>query len=373
LSVPVLVDATSIPENRGGVARYITGLLQGLDQSGSPVTVVTKSADREWLRATAPGHRYLDAPSLTASRPGRLVWEQLGLPLLARRLGVALVHSPHYTFPLLWARRSVVTLHDATFFSDPAAHGRVKRSFFRTWTRLARLLAFRTVAPSAATADEIERFVRRGHRTAVAHLGVDRGVFHVPSEGDVERFRGAHGIPQGERWIAFLGTVEPRKSVPALVEAHARLSSARGDVAPLLVAGGLGWDDEATALLRAAGDVPGSSLRHLGYLPLEELAAFLGGSDVVVYPSTGEGFGLPVLEAMACGGTVLTTRRLALPEVAGDAAAYAEPDADSLERALGDLLDDPRERSRLASAGTRRAAEFTWRACADAHRAVWAS
>lgn len=369
--VSVLLDATSIPATRGGVARYIAGLLQGLDEGGTALTVVVKGADRAWLSERAPGHRYVVAPGLVSVRPLRLLWEQLGLPVLARRLDLDRLHCPHYTFPLVWAGRSVVTLHDATFFSDPAAHGRLKRTFFRTWIRLARRWSRSTLTPSQATATEISRFVPRGVPSAVAPLGVDRELFHRPDAAELGAFRAAHGLSPDDRWIAFLGTVEPRKSVPALIRAHERLLSTRPGTPPLLVAGGLGWDTEAVASLRSAGDRPEAPLRYLGYLPLEQLAAFLGGSVVVVYPSTGEGFGLPVLEAMASGGAVLTTRRLAVPEVAGDAAAYTEPDDASIERALAALLDDDAERSRLVADGERRSADFTWRRCAAIHETVY--
>ncbi|WP_423918426.1 glycosyltransferase family 4 protein [Frigoribacterium sp. 2-23] len=371
MSLSVLVDATSIPPNRGGVARYIAGLLQGLDEADVSVSVVVKRGDRSWLSGVAPGHRYVDAPRLVRARPVRLAWEQLGLPLLARRLGVAVLHCPHYTFPLGAARRSVVTLHDATFFSDPAAHSRLKRVFFRTWITLARRWTRATVTPSQATADEIHRYVPSAIPNAVAPLGVDRSVFHPATDDAMADFRRAHGLSPDDRWIAFLGTVEPRKSVPALIDAHAALTASVKGTPPLLVAGGLGWDESAVHILRAAGDVPGAGLRYLGYLPLDQLSAFLGGSELVVYPSTGEGFGLPVLEAMASGGAVLTTRRLALPEVAGDAAAYSEPDAESLHHGMKALLADDERRRSLVLNGLERSAGFTWRACAEAHQVVY--
>jgi glycosyltransferase involved in cell wall biosynthesis len=112
---------------------------------------------------------------------------------------------------------------------------------------------------------------------------------------------------------------------------------------------------------------PSLTVRRPGYLPVEQLAALLGGADVVAYPSLGEGFGLPVLEAMACGAPVLTTRRLALPEIGGDAVAYTEPDPASIAAALASLLDDPERRKALSAAGIDRAATFTWDACAAAH------
>jgi glycosyltransferase involved in cell wall biosynthesis len=369
----VLVDATSIPPNRGGVARYISGLLAGLDELDEHVDVVAKPGDVAWLRGLAPGHRYHAAPGWTASRPLRLVWEQTGLVALTRRVGAAVLHSPHYTFPVIRASRTVVTLHDATFFSDPAAHSTLKVRFFRAWTRLARRAARATVAPSAATVSELDRFAGRPRRaTVVAHLGVDRALFHPPTDVDLATFRTAHGLPAGAEWIAFLGTVEPRKRVTELIAAHRALGAERTDVPPLLVAGGLGWDEAAGRELTAAGDHPDAPLRYLGYLPVEELRALLGGARVVAYPSIAEGFGLPVLEAMASGADVLTTDRLAIPEVGGDTVTYTQPDAEPIRVALAELLDaDPAVRDDRVARARQRADGFTWAACARAHLGVY--
>jgi glycosyltransferase involved in cell wall biosynthesis len=373
--LPVLVDATSVPPNRGGVARYIAGLLTGLAELDVRVDVVAKRGDVAWLRDLAPTHRYHAAPGWTASRPLRFVWEQTGLPALTRRVQATVLHSPHYTFPVIRASRTVVTLHDATFFSDPAAHSRLKVLFFRTWTRLARRLSRATIAPSAATVAELDRLAGPARRaTVVAHLGVDPSLFHTPSDAEVAGFRRAHDVADDTEWIAFLGTVEPRKRVPELIAAHRALrDAATGPVPTLLVAGGLGWDDVARRELETAGDRPGAPLRHLGYLPVDELRAFLGGARVVVYPSTAEGFGLPVLEAMASGADVLTTDRLAIPEVGGDTVTYTEPDAGPIRAALERLLaEDPAVRAERTGRARSRAEGFTWAACARVHVEVFA-
>jgi len=136
-----------------------------------------------------------------------------------------------------------------------------------------------------------------------------------------------------------------------------------------VLAGGGGWSedvDEAVATVP-----PHLRLCRPGYLPFADLPGFLGGALVAAFPSRGEGFGLPVLEAMACGVPVLTTQRTSLPEVGGEAVAYTEPDAESIKVALGALLDDPERRAALGAAGHVRAQEFTWAASAAAHLASY--
>jgi glycosyltransferase involved in cell wall biosynthesis len=366
--IPVLFDATSLPPNWGGVARYIQGVLAGLDELGVSLHVVAKRADIERLREGAPGHEYHAAPGSLSARPVRFAWEQLGLPRLAQRLGVKVIHSPHYTLPLVSRAANVVTLHDATFFTDPEVHSRLKRTFFTWWTKRAARRASALITPSQATADAVRASIGTVRaETFVAYLGVDPGVFRVPASDEVVRFAREHDLqssPAG--WIAFLGTIEPRKNVPALLRAHAALRSRLGaDTPTLVISGSRGWDEEAARLLDAL--TPADRVIEAGYLPLVELPAFLGGATIVAYPSLGEGFGLPVLEAMACGAAVLTTRRLSIPEVGGDAVAYSEPDSASLATALEALLTDADRRDGLSRAASARSTEFTWAACARVH------
>jgi glycosyltransferase involved in cell wall biosynthesis len=224
--------------------------------------------------------------------------------------------------------------------------------------------------PSAATATEAARVVR-GIRAdvRVAPLGVDRTVFHEPDVAAIEDARIAATLPEGAPWIAFLGTIEPRKNVTALLDAYATVRTSRaaaGSETPWLVlSGARGWDESAIARLDALQ--PTDHVIEAGYLPLEDLAGFLGGAEFVVYPSLGEGFGLPVVEAMASGACVLTTRRLSLPEVGGDAAVYSEPDATALASAMTALLDDPALVASHRAAALSRASSFTWEATAAVH------
>lgn len=362
----VVLDATAIPAERGGVGRYVDELVRHLGPAGADVAVVAQLRDVErFAEVLGPG-RVVPAPAGIARRPVRLAWEQLGLPAQLRRWRPDLLHSPHYTMPLLAGVPVVVTLHDATFFSHPELHLPAKRTFFRVATRVAVRRAAGLVVPSAATRDEVVRYTGAdpAHFTVAFH-GVDSSRFRVASGAERERARALLDLPDGMPYLAFLGTLEPRKNVPELIRGWVQACGGLDRPPALVLAGATGWDAHIES---AVASVPPSLvLRRPGYLPVDDLAGYLSGAALVTYPSLGEGFGLPVLEAMASGACVLTTRRLSLPEVGGDSVAYCEPDADSIASALRALMVDPGRRTELSRLAVARARSFTWEAAAEAH------
>ncbi|TVT14099.1 glycosyltransferase family 4 protein, partial [Amycolatopsis rhizosphaerae] len=298
----VLIDATAVPADRGGVGRYVDSLVQALDADGAPISVVCQLRDVRLYRRLAPRSRVVPAGPSTVTRTARLAWEQTTLPMLARRLGVDVVHSPHYTMPLASPAASVVTLHDATFFTDAVLHSSVKARFFRTWTATALRRADLCVVPSRATAHELARVTKaRPRALEIIEHGVDSERFHPPSPEEIRAARATLGLERMP-YVAFLGALEPRKNVPALIRGFAKAVEHRPDPPALVLAGQPGWDAQVEKALDAAP----LRLRVIraGYLPFEQLAGLLGGSLLVAYPSLGEGFGLPVLEAMACGACV---------------------------------------------------------------------
>lgn len=364
-SLRVLIDATAIPRDLGGVGRYLQFLIPALSERDDiELLVVAQAHDAQWMSEAAPRARIIPVPARLQSRARRLVWEQLSLPALARRERADVLHSPHYTMPVLSRVPTVVTLHDGTFFSHPELHSRFKRVFFRFWTRYSSRRAAALVVPSEATGTELRRMAGLpAAKEFVAYHGVDRSLFDVPSAEAIAAAAAALGLPSSG-WLSFLGTVEPRKNVANLVRAYAALAG-EGAVPPLVIAGARGWDEETGAVV---GALPaGIDVRLPGYVDAELLAGLLGGSVVFAYPSLGEGFGLPVLEAMACGAPTLTTRELALPEVGGDAVEYTGLTAEEIEASLRALLADAARRAELAAAGPVRAAEFSWQRSAEAH------
>jgi glycosyltransferase involved in cell wall biosynthesis len=263
----------------------------------------------------------------------------------------------------------VVTVHDVTFISEPELHSAVRAGFYRSATRTAVRRAARVIVPSQATKDELVRLVDGNPETIdVARHGVDLSTFHPPSEAETRRVSDRLGL-HGRPYVAFLGVLERRKNVPDLVRGWVQAVSDLPEPPALVLAGSSGWDDEVD---QAIAEVP-SSLKVVrpGFLRPSDLPGLLGGAMVVAFPSKAEGFGLPVLEAMACGAAVLTAPRLSLPEVGGDAVEYTEPDSESIAASLRRLIEDEDRRRQLSASGPLRARDFTWEASAAAHRATY--
>lgn len=361
----VLVDAAAVPADRGALIRYVDGLVAALDRAGAQLSVVCQRTEAERYRRLAPSAEVIPGPVAIANRAARLAWEQTGLPLLARKAGADVIHAPYYSIPLGSGVPTVVTVHDVTWFTEQEQTGTIRASFFRSAIRTAVRHAARLIVPSQATRDRLVDVLAAdpGH-IDVAYHGVDPALFHPPSELEVKRVSGRLGL-HGRPYVAYLGMAEPRKNVPNLIRGFAYAVRDVPDPPALVLAGGFDWDDEVEAAMGALP--PNCRVVRPGYLPFADLPGFLGGALVVAFPSRGEGFGLPVLEAMACGAPVLTTHRTSLPEVGGDAVAYTEPDAESIGDALRGLLSSAERRETLANKGLTRAREFTWDSSADAH------
>jgi glycosyltransferase involved in cell wall biosynthesis len=373
----VLIDATALPPSRGGVGRYVDELIAHLPQVGVDVVVVAQQRDVDLYTTLVGPRKIIALPAWAASPSRRFVWEQVGLPHVIRSIQPDIVHSPHYTMPLANSGRrgprQVVTLHDATFFSDPDVHLAVKARFFTQWTRYSCRHADALLVPSQATKAELVRVVHAdpGRITVIPH-GVDHQRFRRPSVEEKRDARTWLGLPAEAPFITFLGTLEPRKNVPGLIRAYALSCSSMPAPPALVLAGGTGWDSEIDAAL---AELPAHlQVVRPGFVPDHLLPGLLGGAEIVAYPSFGEGFGLPVLEAMACGATVLTTDRLSLPEVGGDAVAYARsPGVEDVAAGLSRLLGDPVAREILSIAAATRAATFGWLQTAEGHRDVYES
>ncbi len=248
----------------------------------------------------------------------------------------------------------VVTVHDLSFLRDPAESTRHGRRFFERAIELARADVRLVTCPSQAT---IEDCVEQGFdrdRLRLVPWGID-----APEAGaaDVERVRSTYRLQQP--YVLWVGTIEPRKNLPTLLEAFRRLDRHGLE---LVLIGPRGWNEDLDGHLGSAG----GRVRALGFVPEADKRALFAGAEVFCLPSLREGFGLPVLEAMAQGAPVITSKGTATEEAAGDAAILIDPqDAPALAEALAAVLDSPDDAAAMRSASRRRAAELPWSRTAE--------
>ena len=363
----VLLDASAVPPDPRGAGVYIVELAGGLARATAvDLVLLARRGDAARWATLAPGaevHAVVPGP-----RPARLAWEQLEGPRVARRLEADVWHGPHYTLPLRLRGPSVVTVHDLTFLEHPEWHEQAKVRFFRRMIPAAAARATTRVCVSAHTAARLAALTGVERDTVVIPHGVDHTRFRA--DGDVAADLAALA-PMGIEppYVAFLGTIEPRKNVPGLVDAFARIAPQHPGL-QLVVAGGAGWggDDVDRAV---AGSGVAERIVRTGYVPHELVPALFRRAECVAYPSFEEGFGLPALEALACGAPLVTTRGSSVEEFVGDAAVLARgTDAASLADALTGALD-PSCARRLRAAGPPQAAQYTWEASVAAHVDVY--
>jgi glycosyltransferase involved in cell wall biosynthesis len=354
----IAYDATAIPRLMAGAAVYTYELARALaavDRENEYV-IFARGDHFDDLPAIHAGLRPLKVRA--SSRPMRLLWEQAVLPWRLRQLRIDVLHSPHHTTPLLpCGCRRVVTFHDLTFFLLPERYPPTRRLYFQTMTRLSARVAGAVVVPSEAVRRDVVRILGLPPERVFAIPEAAGPAFHPQDATAVSAVRRRYGL--NGPFILSVGSLEPGKNRERLLEAFARLR-ARGLEHMLVVAGQRAWRYEGEGPLAQRLGLA-ESVRFLGHVPQADLPALYSAAEIFAFPSLYEGFGLPTLEAMACGTPVVASNVSAVPEVVGDAAIQVSPlDVEALADAMERLLRDERLRDELRERGLKRAAGFSW-------------
>jgi glycosyltransferase involved in cell wall biosynthesis len=351
VGINALLCAGGANHRRTGVSRYIDGLIRAMGQlSSSPDIVAYTSsgmAPGDWPRVE------LRIARVPVTHPAaRIAWEMTALPIASRRDGLDVFHGTVNTIPHGIRAATVVTVHDLAFLRFP---DQVTTKRYRYLKHMIGSSVRRADLVVTTRQDVVDVYGIDPDLVVVAPLGVDPAFRPAPAER-IAAARARFGIAR--RYVLAVGTIEPRKNLARLVRAFGKISAEVPH--DLVLAGPEGWlMDEIEDAIAGCG-VP-DRVRRTGFTADDSLVALYSGADVVAMPSLYEGFGLPVLEAMASGAPVLTSNVSSLPEVAGHAAVLVDPTCvESITDGLRTVLASETKRSEMRALGLQRAAQFTW-------------
>ncbi len=343
---------------RAGVSHYIEQVLLHLaqiDPTNHYTVYTTRGLDQAALGLPA---NFVVKPSRlpTINPRVRIPWEQGIAPLMLR--GTAdLYHGCLNVAPLLSPVPTVITIHDLAFIRFPQTFRAYNRIYLDLATRLSARRASRILAVSEHTKREVVGLLGIPPERVIVTPNAARSHFRPPAPAAIEQLRARYGLP--ERFVLYVGTLEPRKNLTTLLEAFALVSRSVPDV-PLLIGGGKGWMCEPIFVRLEQLNLR-DRVKFAGYIPEEELPLWYAAATVFVFPSIYEGFGMPPLEAMACGTPVITSNTSSLPEVVGDAGLMVAPtDPIALAEAIRRVLVDADLRAELRQRGLVRARRFSW-------------
>lgn len=347
--------------NLHGVGNYIKNLVWGLSRIdrqneyllfGSPENLVhLQGLPGNFQVEMAPKH-----PAL------RILWEQTILPLKLRQKKIDLYHGPAFAVPLVASCARVITVHDMTVQISPESQSVHTRFYLRTMIRAMLSASDHVIANSECTKHDILEIAKvQEEKVSVIYLGVDPRFQPIHDKERLAEVREKYCLPR--EFILFVGMIEPRKNLAHLIDAY--LAASVHDRCDLVLAGSLGWGySELLQKVQALG--PNSCIRMPSYIEDTDLPALYSAACAFAYPSFYEGFGLPVLEAMACGTPVITSSVSSLPEVTGTAAILVKPDdLPTLTRALQTVVNDKNCSGKLSRLGRTRAALFSWDSTAE--------
>lgn len=359
-----------LPGKVGGSEVYVRNLARWLPEVTRGETVVFVNRESTEVFRDAPGRLKVVRCAVRAeSRPKRILYEQLVLPILAKRHGLDALVSAGMTGPFVSAVPNFTMIYDLQHVNQPENFGRLYLPFLRAIIYLSakRSRAVLTLSEKSRQ-DIIKNYNIPPDRVSVTYLASDPDLFFRRPAQEAEEARKKYGLP--ERFVLYIASSLPHKNYERLLEAFKKAQADEPGLKLVLI----GARDYGHGAVKKKISSLGIEDRviFLGWLPFEDIPRIYSAASLFVFPSLHEGFGIPVLEAMACGAPVVCSKIRPLDEVAGDAAHFVDPlDVNSIAEGMLDVLKDKGLRERLVASGLRRAASFSWRkTAADTLEAV---
>ena len=358
----IAVDLTALLPHETGVDRYMIQLVLHLGKidQWNHYRIYVNWEDRNRLAGVLP-ENFRVIPLSRRSRPVRLLFQQVLLPIVAGWWDADVVHSPSFLMPMVRGRQHhILTVHDMTSFTLPNYHILLRRSLpYRQFLLWSIRRAHMITVPSGSTQEDMHHWVPDLSRTRVRVIpgGIGEEFTVYPREA-IQNALERLGLPAS--YILYVGTIEPRKNLPILVQSYKQLVTMGKTKKHLVLVGRLGWGYDAVLK-----QIKSSELKHrihmVGYVHQHDLPLVYGGATLFVYPSLQEGFGFPPLEAMACGVPTISSQTSSLKENLQGAAILVPPaDLESLTEAMHQLLSDEASRDQYRQEGIARAAVFRW-------------
>lgn len=349
---------------KAGIGRYVSNLVNDLAKidDENKYFIFANEDNLSWFKnITNENFKIIKLGNYSKNKLLRILWEQIILPMRCMFKRIDLLHSPSFTLPLIKTCKQAVTIHDMTFFNYAEHHTILKRIYFPLMIKYAARQADIIFADSENTRQDIIRILKtKSDKIKTVHLGVEDIFFEKRTKEEIKQILNKYNLDK--KYILFVGTIEPRKNIPALIRAFARIQRKNID---LVICGKLGWMYDSIFSTMQTEKIS-NRVKLIGFVPDEDLPSIYAGAEVFVYPSFYEGFGIPIVEAMASGCPVITSNISSTKEIAGDAALLFNPnDDEELTDAIENLLNNKNLNKQFRLFGRLRAQIFKTKRTAE--------
>lgn len=360
----IAINTLSLNRTKAGMGNYIFNLVNNLailDRKNNYYIFVS-DRNKDFFRIKQKNFRIINLGKGVTKGLNRFLWEQFSLPIYIRKQGIDVLHSPGFVLPFLSKAKNVLTIADMTFINYPEVHTLLKRAYFSLLMPPSIRKADMVLAISESTKKDAVKLVNvNPKKIKVTHLAYGEE-FKVMDKKKAKVFaRTMYGIDSP--FIIFVGMIEPRKNLIRIFEAFSEMKK-EGIPHKLVIVGKTGWKYEK--IFKSVDRLNlGKDVIFAGYIPDSDLAILYNAAEMLAYACLYEGFGIPILEAMACGCPVVTSNLSSMPEIAGDAALLVDPkEVQQIKSAMDRLIKDKKLRKDMIKKGLKRSSQFSWQRCA---------